>query len=679
MDRCEILAPAGGEQQLLAAVRCGADAVYLGTKGFNARRNAENFDAEALKAAVSYCHVRGVKLYVTVNTLVLDSELEKLEDEARMIAESGADAVIIQDMAVLKLFRDRCPTMKLHASTQTAVHNSDGAKLLRDIGYDRIVLARELSLREMEKVIASSGVEAEAFVHGAHCMSLSGACSLSAMLGGRSGNRGLCAQPCRLDFRVGSADHALSLKDMSYIGHIRELSDIGVCSFKIEGRMKRPEYVAAAVTACRNAIEGRKYDRETLQAVFSRSGFTDGYLRGARGKEMFGYRRKEDVTAAGDVLGKLASLYRAETGRVRADMALTLREGEPSELRVKAGDDEVTVHGAVPERAINRPTDAQSAQRSLSKTGGTPYTVDGFSFESGGGLMLPVSELNALRRDALDKLTALRGETRAHEFLAAVAGVQTRYVPPEKPELWIRCERARQIPDEPADRVILPLGEIEKKRELIEKLGGRLTGELPAAAFPEYEDDVARRAEKLRGMGLASLYAENIYGVYLGNRLGMRVIGGAGLNVTNTPAAELYSGLGVSDITASFEISMNAICALGGKFRRGFVAYGRLPLMRLRACPGVLAGGCGRCRGELSLTDRKGVSFRLLCHENRYSTLINSVPLHIADRELAPVDFITLWFTTESMAECGRIIGEYRAHAPSEGKRTGGLYYRKLL
>ena len=263
--KCEILAPVGGHEQLLAAVRCGADAVYLGTKGFNARRNAENFEADSLREAVSYCHARGVKLYVTVNTLITDAEKELLEDEARMIAASGADAVIIQDMAVFRLFRDRCPTIKRHASTQTAVHNCDGAKLLRDIGYDRIVLARELSMAEMEKIINESGIEAEAFVHGAHCMSLSGACYLSAMLGGRSGNRGLCAQPCRLDFRIGDADHALSLKDMSYIDHIRELADIGVASFKIEGRMKRPEYVAAAVTACVNALAGKEYDKETLQ------------------------------------------------------------------------------------------------------------------------------------------------------------------------------------------------------------------------------------------------------------------------------------------------------------------------------------------------------------------------------------------------------------------------------
>ena len=677
--KCEILAPVGGHEQLLAAVRCGADAVYLGTKGFNARRNAENVEADSLREAVSYCHARGVKLYVTVNTLITDAEKELLEDEARMIAASGADAVIIQDMAVFRLFRDRCPTIKRHASTQTAVHNCDGAKLLRDIGYDRIVLARELSMAEMEKIINESGIEAEAFVHGAHCMSLSGACYLSAMLGGRSGNRGLCAQPCRLDFRIGDADHALSLKDMSYIDHIRELADIGVASFKIEGRMKRPEYVAAAVTACGNALAGKEYDKETLQAVFSRSGFTDGYLTGSRGREMFGFRTKEDVTAAGDVLSELSGLYRAESGRIETTMALTLREGIPSELTVSDGENSVTVTGAVPEKAINRPTDEETAYRSLSKTGGTPFRAGSFSFTSDGGLMMPVSGLNALRRDALDRLTDMRGMTRPHPFAEAEQKETAAYKAPAEPELWIRCASADRIPEETAGRVILPLREIAARPGLIEELGERLTGELPAVSFPEYEEEIRLLAGELTDAGLRSLYTDNIYGIYLGNSLGVRVIGGAGLNIANTDAALFYAALGVSDITVSFEISMNAIRRMGGGFRKGYVAYGYLPLMRLRACPGKLAGGCAKCGGETFLTDRKGVTFRLECFGKRYSTLLNSVPLHIADRDLAPADYMILWFTSESGKDCARILREYRDRAPGTGERTGGLYYRKLL
>ena len=274
--RPEILAPVGGREQLAAAVRSGADAVYLGIGIFNARRNAENFDDKTLAEAVSYCHAYGVKVHITLNTLVKDSELDDVADEIRYLALSGVDAVIIQDLAVAKLVREICPSLPMHASTQMTIHNLEGAKMAKELGFSRVVLARELTLGEIRKISENCGIETEVFVHGAHCMSLSGACYLSSILGERSGNRGLCAQPCRLEFLSGNRDHALSLKDMSYLDHVKELTECGIASFKIEGRMKRPEYVASAVTSLRNVLNGGSYDRNTLKNVFSRSGFTDG-------------------------------------------------------------------------------------------------------------------------------------------------------------------------------------------------------------------------------------------------------------------------------------------------------------------------------------------------------------------------------------------------------------------
>ena len=325
MTKPIILAPAGGFAAVTAAVRCGADAVYLGAKHFNARRNAENFDDATLSETVRFCHERSAKVFVTVNTLVTDGEMDMLREEADQIAASGADAVILQDAAVMRLFRDRYPELPRHASTQTAVHNSDGAKYLEDLGCETIVLARELTLSEMEKICSRlTTATGEAFVHGAHCMSVSGACYLSAMLGGRSGNRGLCAQPCRLDWHCGAGDNVLSLKDMSLLHHAREMADAGVATFKIEGRMKRPEYVAATVTACRAALDGKSYDEDTLRAVFSRSGFTDGYLTGKRDKSMFGYRTKDDVQSAEKVLHSLSALYEKETPRVGVTMHFSL-------------------------------------------------------------------------------------------------------------------------------------------------------------------------------------------------------------------------------------------------------------------------------------------------------------------------------------------------------------------
>ena len=402
------MAPVGGEEQLRAALRCGADAVYFGLQNFNARRNADNFNGENLKETVRKCHEHSCRVYITINTLVFDDELEDVYKAVDTAAEAGADALIIQDFAVAAYAKSRYPDLKRFASTQMAVHNSEGVKALLKWGFDRVVLARELSLKEIKSIIKETGAETEVFIHGAHCMSLSGNCYLSSMIGGRSGNRGLCAQPCRLDCSVCGRDHALSLKDMSYMDHIKELAEAGVASLKIEGRMKRAEYVAAAVTACRNARDGKSYDLESLRSVFSRSGFTDGYLTGRRTLDMFGYRTKEDVVAAADVLKDLSRLYEKENPTVPVDMFLKVRRDEPVSLTVSDGNIWVVCEGEKPQIAKTQPMTKESAEKNLSKLGGTVYYLGSYDADIEEGLMMPVSSLNELRRNAVSKLTEER-------------------------------------------------------------------------------------------------------------------------------------------------------------------------------------------------------------------------------------------------------------------------------
>ena len=637
MTKPIILAPAGGFAAVTAAVRCGADAVYLGAKNFNARRNAENFDDLALPETVKFCHERGTKVFVTVNTLVTDGEMDALIEEADAIAETGADAVILQDPAVMRLFRDRYPALPRHASTQTAVHDLDGALYLQDLGCETIVLARELTLSEMEKIASRlTTAGAEAFVHGAHCMSVSGACYLSAMLGGRSGNRGLCAQPCRLDWRCGKGDHVLSLKDMSLLRHAQEMADAGITTFKIEGRMKRPEYVAAVVTACREALALEPYDEDTLRAVFSRSGFTDGYLTGKRDKTMFGYRTKDDVQSADKVLKSLAALYEKETPRVGVSMAFSLTETE-SALTVSDGENACTVTGAAPEKAINRALDAASAEKNLVKTGGTPFAVTDFTADIAPGYMLPTSALNALRREALSELLDARGAAKPWPRSDAPAPAA-----PEKRDrsrtgaLWARFAELSQIPaGESFDKILLPV--------------------------------------------LREVYGDNIYAIPLTRRRGLTLHGGAWLNILNTEALRHYEEEGLASVTASFELSMRGIKSLGGSIPLGAIVYGRLPLMHFRNCPLRAQIGCAACRARGELTDRRGVKFPVECGEKKYSTLLNSVPLHIADKDLRGLDHCILWFARESAAECAAVAADYRAGRKSERERTGGLYYRELL
>lgn len=676
MKKAEILAPAGAMEQLYAAVRCGADAVYLGATGFNARRNAANFDAETLPQAVSYCHGRGVRVHVTVNTLVMDSELRELEETAELLAASGVDAVIIQDLAVLELFKNRYPTIERHSSTQMAVHNVDGAKRMEAMGFQNVVLARELTLEEMRNISDAVNIKTEAFVHGAHCMGVSGACYLSGMLGGRSGNRGLCAQPCRLDWRVGKKDYALSLKDMSLISHLREMQEAGVSLFKIEGRMKRPEYVAAAVTACRLAREGKDYDEDTLRAVFSRSGFTDGYLSGRRTADMYGSRSREDVVGAEKVFKELQQLYKAETPRILVDIIFGAHE-HGSSLLLSDGEHSVYVEGEIPQQALNRPMDEESARKNLCKLGGTPFSVGSFTADIAPGLMLPVSALNALRRSATEELLARRSRIVHHERVDAALPAATAHVA-GKQELWARFYRLDQIPaEEDYDRVILPLAEINET--VIRRFGPRLTGELPAVCFPEDEAALEKRLTALRDAGLSEVMADNIYGLGLAKRLGLTPRGGFGLNVLNTRALCAYEELGLASATVSFELAMGKVKALGAELPRGIIAYGHLPLMRWRNCPLRAFQGCSNCGGDGELTDRLGVRFGVECGEKKFSSLLNSVPLHIADKDLRGLDYLLLYFTKESAEDCRRITEDFCDHRKSEGKRTGGLYYRELL
>lgn len=679
MQKPEILAPVGGKEQLLAAVRCGADAVYLGAKGFNARRNAENFDEYSLTDAVSYCHARGVHVHVTVNTLIMDSEIGALEETAQQIADSGADAVIIQDLGVMRLFRDHYPTIKRHASTQMAIHNTDGVLLMQDLGFDRVVLARELSLHEIEKINRAASIETEVFVHGAHCMSVSGACYLSAMLGGRSGNRGLCAQPCRLNFRFGRHEYALSLKDLSFIQHMQELESAGVAAFKIEGRMKRPEYVAAAVTACRDALEGKTPDVERLRAVFSRSGFTDGYLTGRRTPDMFGHRRREDVIASERVYDELAGLYKNERQTIPVDMHLTLTE-TISRLDVICGSTAVSVTGAVPQVARTRPTDYGTAKRSLEKTGGTPFFLRSFSANLTGNVMLPVSELNMLRRSALDQLLKKRGHTVPHVYHPVLEAKHPAavHIAADMPALWARFEAASQIPENSSRfaRILLPAEVLFHEPALFQQFGDRLIAELPALLFPEQEDSFAAQLNQLKLLGLQDVLTDNIYGLRLAKRFGLRVHGGFGLNILNTVALDTYQRIGLSSATVSFELSMQKIRHLGGALPRGILAYGHLPLMRMRACPAK--SDCTTCNGHPVLADRRGVTFPLLCHRKAYTTLLNSIPLYIADKQIDGVDHLILYFTDEQSATCGRIIQMFLENATPDFERTNGLYYRSL-
>ena len=680
MKNFEILAPVGGSEQLKAAVRSGADAVYLGAGNFNARRNAENFNYDDLKNAIAYCRLRNVKVYVTLNTLIFDKELNELYDTVKSIALCGADAVITQDFATVKAVKEICPEMPLHASTQMAVHNISGAKFLENMGFTRIVLARELSFDEIKKIRNSVKAELEVFVHGAHCMSASGNCYLSAMLGERSGNRGLCAQGCRLNWQNRhKREFALSLKDMSYLDSISELCSIGINSFKIEGRMKRPEYVAAAVSSLKRAITGNTYNKEALRSVFSRSGFTDGYLKGKRDVSMFGYRSREDVTSAPTVLKELSELYKNDIHPRKASARLVLKRDTPAVLTLTCDGESATVMGEIPQEPRTAPLSEEIALRNLSKLGDTPFTLTELIFSNTDQLTLPASAINALRRKGADELAQRLG-TKKYKINKAtpeiLQGTEKSYT-----STRVRLESFSQYSPvfEDCEFIILGVDEILRRRDEIELLPVRIMAELPELMYPDNEKKITEKLKAIKAMGITHGYTGNIGGIKLLLENGFKIHGSHGLNITNSLSAQFYGATGLEDITLSFELTAQSTKNIAAYVPKGAYAYGYLPLMLMRACPQKGVNGCGDCSGVSHLTDRKGINFPLTCRNKEFTVLHNSVPLYLGDKNLDMLDFKTLYFTTESKEECEEIYKALCNSSTIEGKKTNGLWNRELL
>ena len=686
MANIEILAPVGSEEMLHAAVFSGADAVYLGFSGFNARTGAGNFDADSLKEAVRFCHARGVKVHVALNTTVYGGELASLRDAIRAVAASGADAVICQDLAVATLIGKIAPQLPRHGSTQMSVHTLQGALELKELGFTRVVLARELSLPEVEQITRHCGIETECFVHGALCMCVSGQCYMSAFLGGRSGNRGSCAGPCRLPFEANALPegkpgrlHHLSLKDNSVIDKLDQLQAIGVASAKIEGRLRTPEYVAAAVSACLAGREGRAYDRDLLKNAFSRSGFTSGYLDGKIDGTMFGVRSEADAELTKKTLPALRELYRRERSRVPVRMKLEIEEGGEKLTVTDADGNKAFAYGDFePQPARAAPT--ESLKRSLAKTGGTPFAAENIEVEMDEGpWFVPGSTVNELRREALDAL--LKKREVLHPWPVQDVELEPlpqRTLPPHR-TLRARFERWDQVPEQALSGVeylILPIAQADR---VPREWRGKTLLELPRVMFGKLEEDTARRVAATQDAGFAGYEVSNI--AHLRLCRGLPMSGGFGLNVTNQVAAQFYADNGLGSVlilpeTKDSDISTIAPTHAGKPVPTGVLVYGHMPLMVTRACPLQNIHDCAHCDQTGVLTDRKAKKFPVRCGMG-VRTIYNPVPIYMGDKPGAlTVDYGVAYFTLESREEAAAILDNIRVHAPFEGDFTRGLYFK---
>ena len=660
--RPEILAPAGSMESLIAAVRCGANAVYLGTKGINARRGATNFTFEELKQAVEYCHAREVKIYLALNILISDSERELAYKTVEAGLSLGVDAFIIQDLGLAKIIHNHFPTARLHASTQCSVNSPEGFKALEKMGFVRAVLPREMSLDEIKEIRQATDMELEMFVHGALCMCVSGQCYLSAMLGGRSGNRGLCAQPCRLGFSADASRSCdLSLKDLSLIGNINEIAQAGVVSLKIEGRMKRPEYVAAAVTSCKKAIDGEysASDENTLKSVFSRTGFTDGYFTGER-KDMFGTRQKEDVVAAKDVLKELSHLYDNENPLVPIDIEFICKANRKAELTARALGKEATVVGTVPETAINKPMTEESVETRLAKFGNTQFYLNNITIDLDDGLILPASVINSMRREAVEMLD----KVEIQPFTQMPYKAEKYKEKDCTPYYTARFLNPDSIPDKhPFKRIFIPIWSSDE-----DFVDNRAGVEIPRGLFG-MEEKLTKRLEHLKKIGVRKALCSNLGAYSLAQKMGFEVYGDFGLNIFNSESAQLFN----SPIL-SFEATLEQTNRIGAK-DTGIIGYGYLPLMLTRNCPIKNHLGCSRCTGKL--TDRKGFEFKVKCSPYPCVEVLNPVPVYMGDRQKEiKTDFIHFYFTDESKNQVEQIINLFKTGGQFDGKYTRGLTYR---
>ena len=687
----ELLSPAGGFDSLIAAVQTGADAVYMGFGAFNARRSAKNFTDEEFASAVSYCHLRGVRVFLTLNTLLTDRELVQAADALKKACAMGVDAILVQDWGLLTLAREVVPDVPLHASTQMSLFTLGGANEAAALGMERVVLARELNRDEVQEICAGCPAEIEIFIHGALCMCYSGQCEMSAVVGERSGNRGACAQPCRLPYGVNGpcrSGHPLSLKDANLSAYLGEMAEMGVACLKLEGRMKRPEYVAVITGIYRRLLDEKRRptveEARQLEQAFSRSGFTDGYWLGKKGPQMFG-TRPENTPEPKDLFAEARAQYEngRENRKIPVNLRLTVRRGEPVRLggacAVHGGAAFAMGTGAVPEEARNRAVTAEELRQRLSKTGGTVFTADRVEIELDEGLMVPASVINGLRRELLDELAARREDIPPRRVLEAAA-LPEAPEPPKAMRFTCSVLKAEQVTaallaEKPAI-VYVPIEELERLDAGLDWGETELCAVLPRV-FRTADEPVLRQL--LARHPAAAVAVGNLGHLPIVRGLGRTLRGDFGLNIFNSRALLFWREQGLSSATASFELRWQQVRDLNKHLPCEAIVYGRLPLMVMENCVTQCNVGCTHGAGSV-LTDRTGAQFPVTCGYGCRCEIQNSRTLFLADKpemHRCGLAYGRLRFTTETPEQCAAVLRRYKdggGWTPDD--MTRGLFYR---
>ncbi|MGM9660813.1 MAG: DUF3656 domain-containing protein [Faecousia sp.] len=688
----ELLAPAGSMEALRAAVQNGANAVYLGVGNLNARQSAKNFTPQTLVDAVKYCHIRGVEVHLTLNTLVSDREMKEAAELIRHAALNNIDAFIVQDLGVVQLCRQIAPHIPIHGSTQMTVHSLPGVQLCAAMGLKRVVLSRELSREEIRYICAQSPIEIEVFVHGALCMCYSGQCYLSSAIGGRSGNRGRCAQPCRQSYGYTHWEekYPLSLKDNCLVHYLEELEAMGVVSVKLEGRMKKPEYVATVTAVYRKAMDEKQVTRpmmEALMTAFNRQGFTDGYYTSRVDRKMFGVR--QDTRDDPQWLQAARQSFEAgETQLVDLKFRAVVTVDGSSLTVTDPEGRTCTVPGPRPELARNLPLSGEMLAQRIAKTGGTPYRCVEVRTRVDPGLIISAAAINAMRRDALNQLTALRARREEHP-IRQPKPVPDYKGPKDLPGLTVQVTTREQLTPELLNSetamLYVPLHILTADAAMTARLvqRGRLAVALPRIVHDGEMPKLKRELATLRELGVKNALVGNLGLLGPAREAGMRIHGDFGLNIYNSASMNVLRSLELTSATVSFEMTMPQIRDLSKAVNAEIIAYGRLPLMVTEHC--LIRNRTGECTchlGATKLTDKTGAEFPIIKDgDSCRSVLLNGKKLSWLDRQddLAKLGVwaVRLCFTTENAREVNRVLADYLNPEPFDpGACTRGLYLR---
>ncbi len=670
MNTTELLSPAGNYECFLAAMKAGADAVYLGASRYGARAYAGNFSEEELLTALDYAHLHDKKIYLTVNTVMKNKELDGLYEFMLPFYRNGLDGVIVQDLGVIRFFREAFPLLNVHASTQMAVSGTEGVRLLKELGITRAVLARELTLKEIAAIKQDTGMELECFIHGAMCYCYSGKCLFSSFLGDRSGNRGRCAGTCRLPY---NNQYPLSMKDMCTIEILPELIAAGIDSLKIEGRMKAPGYVAGVTGIYRrylDRVHEGKYrvaaeDLKELLTLYTRSGNCSGYYKEYNGRDMITLGKPSYESADDDTMAASFAKYTADSGKIGLRADVSVFAGCPASMTLSDGETAVTVSGAEPLPAERQPMAEDTLTKQLLKLGDTPYEFDSLEIALGEGLFMPVRALNELRRAAVDAFTEAKLTPFRKPDPAPAASVKSAAVKPAgKPAIHCMIADLVQLPPllgrKEVDIISIPVqlapsfGELRSLSDKIRGRGKKFYGCLPYVIRKGYFARSPYFAEAVSAGIFDGIVIDNYESLwYLRRELGYTgpILGDIHLYCLNDSAVRAFTELGVDILTVPVELTRGETAGLlPGSY--DCVVYGHIPLMVSAQCLNKTLTGCTHKPGLHKIIDRKGTAFyyRNECGEC-VNTIYNSVPLFLdrADAESLPIGVtsLRLMFTTE--------------------------------